>query len=107
MRFGYLLNRVTYRFRIGCVELSMPNGNRSVERVAILGASPRADRYSRKALELLREYGHYPLPINPAYDDVLGEKCYPKILAVPGPIDTITIYLREALSTPLISEIIN
>jgi len=85
----------------------MPKGNHSVERVAILGASPKPDRYSLKALELLREYGHCPLPINPAYDDILGEKCYPKISTVPGPINTITIYLREALSTPLIGEIID
>jgi CoA binding domain len=47
--------------------------------VAILGASPKPDRYAYKALELLHEYGHRTLPINPAFKEILGEKCYPTI----------------------------
>ena len=74
--------------------------------VAILGASPKPDRYAYKALELLREYGHRPLPINPAFTEILGEKCYPSISAAPGPIDTVTLYLGEARSNPLIDEIV-
>lgn len=80
---------------------------RSTETVAILGASPKPDRYAYKALELLREYGHRAVPINPAFDEILGEKCYPKISDAPGPIDTVTLYLGEPRSNPLIEEIIN
>jgi predicted CoA-binding protein len=80
---------------------------RSAENVAILGASPKPERYAYKAFELLQEYGHRPIPVNPAFDEVLGEKCYPKISDVPKPIDTITIYLGEARSNPLIGEIVN
>ena len=56
---------------------------------------------------MLREYGHQPLPINPAYEEILGEKCYPTISAVPGPIDTVTLYLGQERSNPLIEEIIH
>jgi predicted CoA-binding protein len=80
---------------------------RSAENVAILGASPKPERYAYKAFEMLQEYGHRPIPVNPAFDEVLGEKCYPKIYDVPKPIDTITIYLGEARSNPLIDEIVN
>jgi predicted CoA-binding protein len=79
---------------------------RTAENVAIMGASPKPDRYACKAFELLREYGHRPIPINPAFDEVLGEKCYPNISEAPGPIDTVTLYLGEARSNPLIDEII-
>jgi predicted CoA-binding protein len=79
----------------------------SKETVAILGASPKPDRYAYKAFELLREYGHRPLPINPAFDEILGEKCYPKISEAPGPIDTVTLYLGQERSNPLIEEIVN
>jgi predicted CoA-binding protein len=79
----------------------------SAETVAILGASPKPDRYAYKAFELLREYGHRPLPINPAFDEILGEKCYPKISDAPGPIDTVTLYLGQERSNPLIEEIVN
>ncbi|HYJ06380.1 MAG TPA: CoA-binding protein [Chthoniobacterales bacterium] len=74
--------------------------------VAILGASPKPDRYAYKAFELLRDYGHRPIPINPAFQEILDEKCYPTISEAPGPIDTVTLYLGEARSNPLIDEII-
>jgi predicted CoA-binding protein len=74
--------------------------------VAILGASPKPDRYAYKAFEMLRRYGHTAVPINPAFQDILGEKCYPKISDAPQPIDTVTLYLGEARSNPLIDEII-
>ena len=83
------------------------NERHLAETVAILGASPKPDRYAHKALEMLREYGHRPVPINPAYEEILDEKCYPKISAVPGPIDTVTLYLGQAQSNPLIEEIIH
>src|SRR5436190_17806815 len=82
------------------------NQGRAPEAVAVMGASPKADRYSHKAMEMLREYGHRALPINPAFKEILGETCYPNISAAPRPIDTVTIYLREERSTPLIEEII-
>ncbi len=76
------------------------------ETVAILGASPKPDRYAYKAFQMLREYGHRPVPINPAFDDILGEKCYTRIGDAPKPIDTVTLYLGEARSNPLVDEII-
>jgi|ERR1044071_2918346 predicted CoA-binding protein len=79
----------------------------SGETVAILGASPKPDRYAYLALQLLREYGHRPLPVNPAFKEILGEKCYPTITEAPGPIDTVTLYLGQARSNPLIDEIID
>jgi predicted CoA-binding protein len=74
--------------------------------VAVLGASPKPNRYAYKAMQLLKEYGHRAVPVNPAFDEVLGEPCYPNVSAVPQPIDTITLYLGEARSNPLIDEII-
>jgi predicted CoA-binding protein len=74
--------------------------------VAILGASPKPDRYAYQALQLLHEYGHLTIPINPAFDEILGEKCYPTISDAPGPIDTVTLYLGESRSSQLIDEII-
>jgi predicted CoA-binding protein len=82
------------------------NQPRSVETVAILGASSKPDRYAYKALQLLLEHGHRPLPINPACKEILGEKCYPTITDAPGPVETVTLYLGQARSTPLIDEII-
>ena len=76
------------------------------ETVAILGASPKPDRYAYKAFRMLRDHGHRAIPINPAFEEILGEKCYPKIADAPQPLDTVTMYLGEARSNQLIDEII-
>lgn len=80
---------------------------KSSETVAILGASPKPDRYSFKAMQLLKQYGHRPIPVNPAYTEILGDKCYPDVVAAPKPIDTVTIYLSPARSNLLIEEILS
>ena len=71
-----------------------------------MGASPKPERYAYKALEMLHEYGHRTVPINPAFEEILGEKCYSTISDAPSPIDTVTLYLGAARSNPLINEII-
>ncbi len=80
---------------------------KSPETVAILGASPKPARYAFKAMQLLRQYGHNSIPVNPAYDKILDEKCYPTIAAAPRPIDTVTLYLGPMRSNPLVDEILS
>ena len=74
--------------------------------VAVIGASPKLDRYAYRAMQMLREYGHRAIPVNPAFPEVLGEKCYPSILEMPESLDTATLYLRKARSDPLIEGIL-
>lgn len=76
------------------------------ETVAVLGASPKPDRYAYRAMKMLREYGHRALPVNPAFEEILGEKSYRSIAAVPDPIDTVTMYLGKQRSDPLTDEIV-
>jgi predicted CoA-binding protein len=55
---------------------------------------------------MLREHGHRAVPVNPAFDEVLGERCYHSITDAPRPIDTITLYLGKPRSDPLVADII-
>ena len=80
--------------------------DRRTETVAVLGASPKPDRYAFRAMQMLREHGHRALPVNPAFDEILGERCYKTIRDVPHPIDTVTMYLGKARSDPLIDDIL-
>ena len=59
-----------------------------------------------KAMERLQHHGYQAVPVNPAFTEVLGEKCYASIGEVSGPVDTVTMYLSAAKSTPLLDEII-
>jgi len=74
--------------------------------VVVLGASPKPDRYAYRAMQMLREFGHQAVPVNPAFPEVLGERCYAKIGDVPDQVDTVTLYLGKARSDLLVEEIL-
>lgn len=74
--------------------------------VVVLGATPKADRYAYRAMKMLQEHGHRAIPVNPAFPEVLGETCYRSISEVPVPIDTVTMYVGEKRSEPLIEDIV-
>jgi hypothetical protein len=74
--------------------------------VAVLGASPKPERYSNQATRLLGRYDYRPIPVNPAFKEIEGLTCYPNLAAIGEPLHTITIYLSPGRSTPLIDEIL-
>jgi len=74
--------------------------------IVVLGATEKADRYAYMAMKRLLERGYPVVPVNPAFSEILGEQCYPSIGAVMEPIDTVTMYVGAARSTPMIEEII-
>lgn len=76
------------------------------ETVLVLGASPKEDRYSNKAVKLLLDYGHSVIPVHPKVVEIHGVKCQPNLSAIRVPVDTITVYLGMKNSTPLIDQII-
>lgn len=75
--------------------------------VAVLGASSNPDRYSYKAAKMLAECGYGVFPVHPSQKPIDDIKCYAKLADIGEEIDTITVYLSEKNSTPLIDEIIN
>jgi predicted CoA-binding protein len=72
------------------------------ETVAVIGASPKPERYSNKAIRLLREYGHSVLPVNPVQKEIEGLAVTPSIDALPRNVDTVTMYVSPAHSDPLL-----
>jgi hypothetical protein len=75
--------------------------------VAVLGASAKPERYSYKAVKLLAEHEYGVFPVHPSGRPIDGMKCYTSLDAIDEKLDTITIYLGQNNSTPLIEEIIN
>lgn len=62
-------------------------------RVAILGASPKSDRYAYMAQQLLLQYGHEVFPIHPVYKEIEGLRVYPDLASLAHPIHTVTLYI--------------
>lgn len=67
-------------------------------RVAVLGASPKEDRYSFKAIKLLKEYGHQPIPVHPSGHVVDGEVSLKSLDEIAEPVDTLTMYVGPEIS---------
>ncbi len=61
----------------------------SPKRIALIGASTDPSRLTARAQVYLRRHGFKGalFPVNPRADIVLGEKAYPTLRDVPGPID--------------------
>lgn len=84
----------------------MSNQGKSL-RTLVLGASPKADRYSNKAVKCLKEHGHAVVPVNPVYREIEGLPVVNRLDEIePGSIDTVTVYLSPPRSTPLEKEIL-
>lgn len=75
-------------------------------KVAILGASQLPDRFAYKAFKMLAEHGHTPIPVTPKFAEIEGVKAYATLAEVPGPVDTLTMYVGPDLSTKLSTEIV-
>lgn len=76
------------------------------EVVAVIGASANPERYSNKAMKMLAEYGHTPVPVAPAADEIEGRKAWPALEAVPEAVDTVTLYVGPARQGPVIDAIL-
>ncbi|MCX7655487.1 MAG: CoA-binding protein [Treponemataceae bacterium] len=74
--------------------------------VVVLGASDNPDRYSYRAVQELHKHGFAVIPVNPALSSINGLSVLPRLKDINEKVDTLTIYLSEKRSTPLISEIL-
>ena len=68
-------------------------------RVAVLGASPKEERYSFKAVHMLKEHDHVPIPVHPAGHTVDGVTGVKSLSDIDEPVDTLTIYVNEKISS--------
>jgi predicted CoA-binding protein len=70
--------------------------------IAVVGLSSKPHRDSHRVARYLQERGYRVVPVNPKETEVLGEKAYPSLLDVPGPIDVVDVF-RRAEYTPEIA----
>jgi predicted CoA-binding protein len=57
--------------------------------IAVVGLSANWYRPSYFAAKYLQEHGYRVIPVNPNYADVLGERCYPSVSAIPDAVDVV------------------
>ena len=79
---------------------------RKAKTIAVVGASPKPWRDSGSIARFLAGRGYVVLPVNPAYQDILGMKCYPDLATGGSKIDIVNVFRRPEEVLPIIDEAI-
>ena len=63
---------------------------------AVVGCSPNPRRDSHRIARLLQSHGYRVIPVNPAVQELLGERCYESITAIPAAegVEVVDIFRR-------------
>jgi len=64
--------------------------------IAVVGLSAQWHRPSYFAAKYMQEHGYRIIPVNPNYAEILGEKSYPSIEAIPEPVDIVDCFRKPA-----------
>jgi predicted CoA-binding protein len=64
----------------------------SSKTIAVLGLSPKPGRDSYQMAAYLKDRGYTVIPVRPAQAEILGEKAYPSLDDVPGPVDIVDVF---------------
>lgn len=71
--------------------------------IAVVGLSANWYRPSYFAAKYMLDHGYTVIPVNPAYAEVLGQKCYPSLRDVPQQVDMVDCF-RRAEEIPAIAD---
>ena len=74
--------------------------------IAMVGLSAKRDRPSHFVAKYLLDYGHRVIPVNPSYQEVLGQKCYPSLRDIPEKVDIVDCFRKSEDIMPLAEDAI-
>jgi len=78
----------------------------SMQRVAVVGLSPKQDRASHGIARWLIGRGLDVVGVNPGHTEILGVPVYPSLGDVPGPVDVVDVFRRSETVAPIVDEAI-
>lgn len=78
----------------------------SYKTVAMVGLSANWHRPSNFAAKYLLDHGFRVIPVNPAYDEVLGQRCYPSLREIPEPVDVVDVFRKPEDVPPIVEDAI-
>lgn len=74
--------------------------------IAVVGLSRNWHRPSNFAAKYMQDHGYTVIPVNPAYDEVLGVTCYPSLADIPVEVDMVDCFRRSEDIPPLAEQAI-
>ena len=72
--------------------------------IAIVGLSPDDEKPSNRVGRYLQEKGYRIVPVNPAHEEILGEKSYKSLADIPDKVDIVDIFMRAERVMPVVEE---
>jgi uncharacterized protein len=72
--------------------------------IAVVGLSANWYRPSNFAAKYMQDKGYRVIPVNPAYQEVLGQPCFPNLAAIGEPVDMVDCFRKPADIPPIASE---
>ena len=69
--------------------------------IAVVGLSADWFRPSYFAAKYMQEHGYRIIPVNPKYPEILGEKCYASLKAIPEKVDIVDCFRKAADIPPI------
>ncbi|MGB8647608.1 MAG: CoA-binding protein [Anaerolineae bacterium] len=74
--------------------------------IAVVGLSNNPARPALGVASYLKKQGYKIIPVNPKEKEVLGEKAYPDLLAIPEPVDIVDIFRNPEAVPPIVEQAI-
>lgn len=76
--------------------------------IAVVGLSDKPERDSNEVARYLQSEGYRIVPVNPMLTEVLGEKAYPSLTAIPSDVrvDIVDVFRRSDQVPPVVDEAI-
>ena len=74
--------------------------------IAVVGLSADWFRPSYFAAKYMQEHGYRIIPVNPKYPEILGEKCYASLQAIPEKVDMVDCFRKTAEIPPIAQDAI-
>jgi len=69
--------------------------------IAVVGLSANWHRPSHFAAKYMQQHGYRVIPVNPQYQEVLGEKCYATLRHIPGKVDLVDVFRKTSEVLPI------
>jgi len=79
---------------------------RTSRTIAIVGLSAEWHRPSFFAAKYLQEHGYRVVPVNPRYDEILGERCHASLTTIEVPVDIVDVFRRTEDVMPIAEQAI-
>lgn len=75
-----------------------------VKAIAVVGLSPNPSRPSYGVSQAMQGFGYTIVPVHPVAREVLGARAYPRLGAIPVPIDLVNVFRRQEFIDGVVNE---